>query len=103
MRKNGAPATKADLKRTEASLRQEIKSETKALDRKLSIEIINTHGRIDSLGNSLRTEIREGNSSILKAVDGFMSQVGKVDRHQIITDYRVDELDKRVKAIEASA
>ncbi len=105
-----SPATRGDL----ASLREELKSDTvslgaelrsemKSVERRLCIEIIKTNGRIDDLAVSLRTEMREGNSTILKAVEDFAAQTGKVDRRQIIMDYRVDGLEKRVQTLEGSA
>ena len=75
------PATKGDITR-------------------LAVEIVKNNARIDKLGDGLRAEMREGNSRILKTVEAFAVQTKMVDRHQIITDYRVAELEKRVKGLE---
>ncbi len=65
--------------------------------------MVGANSRIDRQGESFSAQFSETLSEILKAVDGFMTQVGKTDSHRIITDYRVEELEKRIKIIEASA
>ena len=79
---DAAPATKGDIK-------------------KLAVEIVRTEARIDRLDESLTAKLTEGVGRILKTAEGFMVQVQKVDRHQIITGYRVDELEKRVRTLES--
>lgn len=39
-------------------------------------------------------------SGIISRIDAFMAQVGKTDRAQIVADYRLTELDNRVKILE---
>ncbi|NNN06612.1 MAG: hypothetical protein HKL90_11985 [Elusimicrobia bacterium] len=111
---DGAPATKGDLNRARSemktemeNLRAQLRAESDRLDRRigaahrgLAVEIVKTHERIDRVENNLRGEIRDSNSRILKAVEGFMSQVGKTDRAQIIADWRLSELEKRMALIE---
>jgi hypothetical protein len=66
----------------------------------LAIEIVKTHERIDRSESSLRSEIRETASRVIKTVEDFITQVGKTDRAQIIADWRISELEKRVCAID---
>lgn len=76
------------------------KRELKAVHRGLALEIVRTNARIDKLGEDMRGEMRAMGSAIIRKVDGFMAQTGKVDRAQIIADWRLTELEKRVNAIE---
>jgi hypothetical protein len=69
--------------------------------RSLALEIVKTHERIDRVETNLREAIRQGSSRILKSVEDFMTQVGKTDRPQIIADWRLSELEKRVATIES--
>lgn len=87
-----APATKNDI----VQLDQRIDT----VHRSLAIEIVKTTERIDRLGESLREEIRASSSHIISVVDGFMAQVGKVDRAQAVADWRLTQLDQRVTALE---
>jgi hypothetical protein len=48
-----------------------------------------------------KEELREMRSEIVGKIDGFMAQVGKTDRAQIIADWRLSELEKRVTAVES--
>ena len=87
------PATKADL--------EHFREDLTGTDRRLAAGIVRNHERIDRLEESLSSQLTQRTSEILKAVDGVAAQVGKIDRHQIITDYRFNELDKRVKSLES--
>lgn len=80
--KEDAPALKSDIRR-------------------LAIEIVKTNARMDSGFGALSAEIRASHSMIVNRIDDYMGQVGKVDRAQIIADWRLGELEKRVKTLEA--
>lgn len=80
-----------------------LKAEIKGLRRDLVIELVKTNARLDELREDVSTKIKESTSRILKVVEDFAIGFQKVDRHQIITDYRVDELEKRVKSLESPA
>ena len=95
-RNDAAPATKGDIK----ELRQEFKTDIRETRRVLAGEIVKTGARMDTLVDGIRADITRSSSRILTAVEEFSSQAQKVDRDQIITNYRVDELEKRVKALE---
>jgi len=92
-----APATKGDVK----LVRDELKLAQADLKRSLAVETVKTNARIDRVVEELRGEMHAMGSSIIKKVDGFMAQTGKVDRAQIIADWRLTELEKRVNSIEA--
>lgn len=81
MQNDAAPATQGDIK-------------------KLTIEIVKTHGRIEDLKDAMNARLDQMNFNIIGKLDGFMAQAMKVDRAEIITSYRVDELEKRVKTLE---
>ena len=99
--KSEIAAVRAELKSEIAEVRTELKSEIREVQRSLSIQIVNTNARIDRLGEKFSTQLSEGVSKIFNVVDGFMAQTQKLDREQVITRYRVDELEKRVKTLEA--
>lgn len=111
MRNEGAaPASKGDIKELRTELKQEmatkgdlkeVRTELKQLGRTFAVELVKTNARIDRLDESFSAKLSQGVSKILKTTEDFMAQVQKVDRHQIITSWRVDELEKRVKTIEA--
>jgi septin family protein len=69
--------------------------------RKLALEIVKTNGRIDQLREDICGEMRIMSSAFHKKIDRFMSGVGKVDRAQIIADWRMTQIEKRVGAIES--
>jgi hypothetical protein len=69
--------------------------------RKLALEIVKTNGRIDQQGERVEASLRGMSSSFHKKVDAFMSEVGKVDRAQIIADWRIAQLEKRVGDVES--
>ena len=114
---DGAPATKGDIKALLSLLvtkedekafatKEDLKSlatkdDLKAVERKLALEIVKTHGRIDQLREDLRGEMGIKVSDIFKKIDGFMSKVGKADRAQVIADWRMTQIEKRVGAIES--
>lgn len=89
-----------DLRSEMAEFRNELKSEIASVRRELIIEIIKTNGRIDRLEQSLKDQMSAESSKILKAVEDFWTKCEKVDHNQIITRYRVDELERRVKTLE---
>jgi hypothetical protein len=78
---DGAPATKGDFK-------------------KLAVEIVKMRGYVDRRFDDLRAEMRAGNSRLLQAIDAFSGQVRKIDHHQVINDWRLDQIERRVKNLE---
>lgn len=92
---NAEPATKGEL--------NGIKAEMAEFRRIFSIELVRTNARIDQLRDDLTTQIKASTSTILKVVGDFAAQFQKVDRDQIITNYRVGELENRVKNLESHA
>ena len=118
MNLENAPATKGDLKAFQDELmialkgvrgditgmRGEIagvRDELKTTHRSLALEIVKTHGRIDQLREDLRGEMSIQVSGIFKKIDGFVSKVGKVDRAQVIADWRMTQIEKRVDKAES--
>jgi len=95
-----APATQRDLAGVKAEV-ERVDKRLSEVHRSLALEIVKTHERIDRVETNLREEIRQGSSRILKSVEDFMTQVGKTDRAQIIADWRLSELEKRVETIES--
>lgn len=110
-RQDDAPATKADIKALLSSFKEELKADfatkddllatQRALERKIALEIVKTHGRIDQLRDDLRGEMKLLASGVYKKIDGFMSKIGKIDRAQVIADWRVSQLEKRTDRIES--
>ncbi len=108
------PATKADIEKLETATREDIqrlevatRADIQKLDLKvdgsinrLAKEIVRGQARVDASEKRILDQIRNFQSDILEVVDGFMGQVGKVDRRQIIVDHRIDRLEKRVDKIE---
>lgn len=64
------------------------------------IAIRETQKRLDRLENNLRAEIRGCSERVLKVIEDRKSQAAKIDRVQIITDWRLSQLEKRVSVIE---
>jgi hypothetical protein len=109
MNPDDAPATKGDLralalkgdalfvamKGDMLALKGELQGEFRALHRGLALEIVKTNARIDKQGDDVRSEMRSLHSDLVRKIDGFMSTVGKIDRAQIIADWRLTELEKR--------
>ncbi len=103
----GAPATQAELNVMQNDLtllRTELRagfelllSEVKNTKHDLAMEIIKTNARIDGF----QDQISAMSSTMLGRIDGFMANVGKTDRAQVIADWRMTELEKRVAAIES--
>ena len=89
MNPDDAPATKGDLRALA------LKADLVAFHRGLALEIVKTNARIDKQGEEIRTEMRTLHSDLVRKIDGFMSNVGKIDRAQIIADWRLTELEKR--------
>jgi len=79
------PATKGDLDQTR---------------RLLAREIVKLDAKIDRVDEGLRAEMKAWGSRIVKTVEDYSGQVGKVDRAQIIADWRLRELEKRVGTLE---
>ena len=107
MNPDDAPATKGDLRDLALrgdvllkggllTLKGELQGEFRTLHRGLALEIVKTNARIDKQGEEIRTEMRTLHSDLVRKIDGFMSTVGKIDRAQIIADWRLTELEKRV-------
>ena len=104
------PATKADIRKLETTTRadiQKLETTTRAdilrLDTKIDRvikEVVRGHGRADAAEDRILDQIGGFRSDIMKVVEDFMGQVGKVDRRQIIVDHRIDRLEKRVDKIE---
>jgi hypothetical protein len=76
------------------------KGEVRGVQRTLALEIVKTNARMDAGFDAVRSEIRMSHSMIVNRIDEYMGQVGKVDRAQIIADWRLGELEKRVKTLE---
>ena len=111
------PATKADLHKVETSVQtlgtrvrtletsvQTLETSVQKLDAKIdrvAKEVVRGHARADAAERRITDQIKNFRSDILKVVENFMGQVGKVDRRQIIVDHRIDRLEKRVDMIEA--
>ena len=68
--------------------------------RRLAFEVVTIKAYIDKHDDGLRDEIRAMSSLLTSQIDGFMSNVGKIDRAQVIADWRATELEKRVDVIE---
>jgi hypothetical protein len=92
MDQDEAPATKGDVNL--------VKGEMKAFMRKFSLEMVKIHASNEKRHDLIRAEIRAISSNLTKQIDGYMSQVGKIDRAQIIADWRVTQLEGRVAKIE---
>lgn len=70
------------------------------VQRSLALEIVRTNARMDAGFGVISEQIRTSHSLIVNRIDGYMAEVGKVDRAQIIADWRLTELEKRVKTLE---
>ena len=104
MNPDDAPATKGDLRdlalkvdlvALKGESQGEFRGELRAVHRGLALEIVKTIARIDKQGEEIRVEMRTLHSDLVRKIDGFMSTVGKIDRAQIIADWRLTELEKR--------
>ena len=108
-----APATKGDVKSLRGDMNAVkgdvsvlkgdvnlMRGDITSLTRKFALEIVKTNARVEKLGDEIRGEIRAMHSDIVGKIDGFMSNVGKIDRAQIIADWRVTQLEGRVDKIE---
>ncbi|HAZ08774.1 MAG TPA: hypothetical protein DCZ01_09705 [Elusimicrobia bacterium] len=109
--------TKTEL----SNLREEMKSEFKSVRaemstktelsearRELALAILDTNKRIDYLEGSLRTEMREGTSRVLQAIDAFTGKAQNSERAavlhgQALTDVQVGMKDheRRITTLEA--
>jgi hypothetical protein len=69
MNDDGAPATTSELR---------------GVQRTLALEIAKAGARLDARLDELGKEMRASYSMIINRIDGYMGQVGKVDRAQII-------------------
>lgn len=67
----------------------------------LALAIDKTNHRLETLHELAMTKIDQGFSKMTALIDGFMAQTLKVDRRQIIMDYRMDKIEKRVKTLES--
>ncbi len=93
------PATKADIHKLETTTRVDIQRLDTKTDRIIK-EMVRGFARSEAAQTGLCDQFQGFRSDILKAVEVFMGQVGKVDRRQIIVDHRIDRLEKRVDKIE---
>ena len=98
-----AAATKGDIKVFLSTLatKDDLKAVQRELERRLSLESVKTNGRIDQLREDLRGESGVMVSGMFRKIDGFMSKIGTIDRAQVIADWRVAQMEKRVDAIES--
>jgi hypothetical protein len=94
-------ATKEDLKLLATRADTATKDDLLIVQRTLALEIVNTNGRIDQLREDMSGTMRSMSSGFHSKIDRFMSEVGKVDRAQIIADSRVKKIEKRVSDIES--
>ena len=78
-----------------------VKNDLKAFKRTVALEFDKTNSRIEVFEQNIRGDIRAMESRLVKTFDGFVGGVGKVDRAQVISDWRLTELEKRVKTIES--
>ena len=93
MNPDDAPATKGGLKQVQGDL--------KSFRRAFALEIVKLHARIEKRDELVRGDLRAMSSRITKQIDGFMSDVGKIDRAQVISDWRLTQIEKRVDAIDS--
>ncbi len=78
-----------------------LKSDIKDWSRFVAFEFGKINARIDRLEESLTVILDEGFAKILKPAEDFLARVHTVEhRDHIITQYRIDELEKRVRALE---
>lgn len=101
---NGTPATRQDLRAAEQRLDDQIDSSVKRLDRKIdsvAAELVRTQGRMAAMEERLLRRMSQDTSRILRVVEDYAGQVGKLDRRQVIADYLIHGLDKRVAALES--
>ncbi|MEE8425335.1 MAG: hypothetical protein V3S11_05880 [Elusimicrobiota bacterium] len=125
-RQRNSPATKADIDRLEAKLDTKFDAKSGAklgakLDAKLDAKVGGLQGRLDEVREDLRrvavdqakthgkmhdmeqrltSRIDQGVSKVLDAVTSFAGQVQTVDRRQVITSRRVDDLERRMGSLE---
>ena len=85
-------ATKDDL--------QTLTTEVRDFKRTVSIEHGKLTGQMQDFKEMVRSQLDNGISRMLKLAEDFSVQTQKVDRHQILTDHRVDLLEYRVKNLE---
>ena len=78
-----------------------VKDDLKSFTRKFALEIVKIHASDERRDELNRAEMRALSSNIKKQIDGYMSEVGKVDRAQIIADWRMTQLEGRVDKIES--
>jgi hypothetical protein len=57
--------------------------------------------RLGRFENDMRAEIRESADRIIKSIEDFKSRLEKTDPAQVITDWRLEQLEKRVATIES--
>ncbi len=103
-----APATKGDIQTLLSTLATKedlqsfaTKDDLNDLARKSALNSVKTNSRIDQLREDLRGEMSLMTSGVFKKIDGFLSKTGKIDRAQVIADWRVAQMEKRVEAIES--
>lgn len=87
-----APATRSDM-RVLAKMIGDVR-------RGLAVVIVRNAARVDLLEEWIDAKLQSSESRILNGMDAFASRTEKVDRAQVIVDYRLTELEKRVASIE---
>ena len=101
------PATKGDLQAVKKDLQavnEDLQAAVQKLDGKIdrvAKEVIRVQISADATEKKILDRMADFRSDILKVVEDFMGQTGKVDRRQIIIDHRIDRLEKRVDKIES--
>ena len=95
MNTDDAPATKGDLKNVQGDLLA-----VQRAVRRIAIQAVKTHAHLDKQVGLLRGEMNAMSSRLTKQFDGFIAETGKIDRAQIIADWRVAQLEQRVDKIE---
>ena len=65
-----------------------VRSELKSDFRRAAVEVAGVKGQLKSLEERLTETNSQNFSKIAKMIEDYAGQVGKLDRRQIITDYR---------------
>ncbi len=123
-RQRNSPATKADIDRLEVRLDSKLDKFGFKLDklgskldakvgglqgqldevredvRRVAVDQAKTHGKMHDMEQRLTSRIDQGVSKVLDAVTSFAGQVQTVDRRQVITSRRVDDLERRMGSLE---
>jgi predicted nuclease with TOPRIM domain len=82
------------------SFEHSIRADLKASEQRLALEIVRNHAKMEAMEDRILSAFTAARSESLKILETLQGQHQKVDRRQIIMDYRVDELEKRLKSLE---